>query len=204
MAVPWIPYVARDFLDRILTPEMCVFEWGSGGSTVYFAERVAQVVTVEHECKEAQPSLENVVALYIPPEDGELGTDRSRPEHYYSEAYPGKNFKRYALAIDDFEPFDLVFVDGRARPSCLHHAKVKPGGWLVLDNSDREYYLKHVAFGGWEERCFFGCGPYNNYPWQITFWRKPDATSRRLGIGLRPDDGAGVGLFAASDCVAAL
>lgn len=179
MAVPWIPYVAQEFLDSILTPDMRVFEWGSGGSTVYFAERVASVVTVEHEHGELQPDLENVTALFIPPEDGELGTDPAKPEHYYSESYPGKNFRRYASAIDDFEPFDLVFVDGRARPSCLRHAKakVKPGGWLVLDNSDRAYYLEHFDVSGWGERCFFGPGPYNDYPWQATFWRKAGATS---------------------------
>jgi hypothetical protein len=35
-------------------------------------------------------------------------------------------------------------VDGRARPACLVHGmpKVKVGGLLVLDNSDRDYYLE--------------------------------------------------------------
>lgn len=55
------------------------------------------------------------------------------------------NFQRYASQIDKYpdQHFDLVIVDGRARPSCLMHGvpKVKVGGMLVLDNADRDYYL---------------------------------------------------------------
>lgn len=51
----------------------------------------------------------------------------------------------YVSQIDAFADasFDVVLIDGRARPACICHsvAKVKPGGMLILDNSDRAYYL---------------------------------------------------------------
>ena len=53
-------------------------------------------------------------------------------------------YDNYAKAILDFpiNSFDLVFVDGRNRAECTKHAvsRVKPGGYLVLDDSQREQY----------------------------------------------------------------
>lgn len=37
--VPWINYPAMDFLAGLLGRDDIVFEWGMGGSTIWFAER---------------------------------------------------------------------------------------------------------------------------------------------------------------------
>ena len=42
---PWIPFAARDFLEKALRPEMRVCEYGSGGSTLFFASRVRELVS---------------------------------------------------------------------------------------------------------------------------------------------------------------
>jgi hypothetical protein len=182
MDVPWIPYCAREFLDGLLTPEMRAFEWGSGGSTFYLVERVASVISIEHEWQpwlnvnEKLPQDEQrVLSLYIAPSQGQLGDSKAQPDHYFSACFPGQNFRQYASVIDWFEPFNFVLVDGRARPSCLMHAKpkVEPGGWLLLDNSDRAYYLEQVSFEGWREEKFYGPGPYNDYSWEATFYGAP-------------------------------
>ncbi|MES1224680.1 MAG: hypothetical protein ABUT20_54815, partial [Bacteroidota bacterium] len=36
----------------------------------------------------------------------------------------------------------LILIDGRARTSCIKHAvgKLKPSGFLILDNAERKYY----------------------------------------------------------------
>ena len=34
--LPWISYGAIDFLDGYLKPDMTVYEYGSGGSTLFF------------------------------------------------------------------------------------------------------------------------------------------------------------------------
>lgn len=49
LELPWFSYSSIDFLDSWLEPHMTVFEWGSGGSTLFFARRVKQVVSVEHD-----------------------------------------------------------------------------------------------------------------------------------------------------------
>lgn len=183
---PWLPFLATEYI-RSLKPGS-VFEWGSGGSTLFFISLgVSGLVSVEHDPawfeairqELARRNLRPGEYHLVPYETGEIGPDKAEPEHYKSgstELGP-VNFKRYASFIDSYEPFDLVLVDGMARAACLKHAvgKVKPGGWLVLDNSDRGYYLEKTGplFEGWERITFYGYGPILAYMWQTTFLRKP-------------------------------
>lgn len=197
---PWLPYQATKFIDS-LHPGF-VFEWGSGGSTLHFTRMsgLNRLVTVEHEpawfkavCHRLgiepwglrgkshhQEMFDrkglSVEYFCIPPEPGDIGPDKANPDHYKSgstELGPC-NFREYASAIDRLGLFDLILVDGMARASCLKHAvsHVKPGGVLVLDNTDdnRSYYLQNTLayFTGWERIDFFGYGPILDYPWRCT------------------------------------
>ncbi|MBL0257980.1 MAG: hypothetical protein IPQ03_10865 [Bacteroidetes bacterium] len=45
----WLTYPVIDFLKNYLRKDMRVFEYGGGGSTLFFAKRVAELVTVEHD-----------------------------------------------------------------------------------------------------------------------------------------------------------
>src|SRR5438874_4881676 len=47
--IPWMPYRAARALNRIITREMRVLEFGSGGSTVWLARRAGSVHSIEHE-----------------------------------------------------------------------------------------------------------------------------------------------------------
>lgn len=180
--VPWLVYAATDWLRSYLKPEMRVFEWGSGGSTLFLANRVHSVTTIEHDPdwfvvvsrQLLDNSICNVSLILCEPEKTKA------PEIYYStaEKYKGLSFRYYAELIDVHpnDIFDLVIVDGRARPACMMHAlaKVRPGGYLMLDNSNREIYERgKQAVSTWSSREFYGPGPYNEYPWATTIWQKP-------------------------------
>ena len=176
--VPWMPFDAIRFLSEAVHADWRIFEYGSGGSTLFFARLASQVVTVEHDidwaCQVeealAERGIENVEFLAIPPRPGNV------PD--YSSAvggYEGQSFRAYAEAIDRFPDghFDLVVVDGRARNACLRHAvqKIKSGGLLVLDNSDREKYQPGIEFLAHFERAGFrGLNPYQIDPGQTTVW----------------------------------
>ena len=76
----------------------------------------------------------------------------------------------------DDNVFDLVMVDGRARNSCIWHArrKVKPGGYLVLDNAEREKYLSGIKLmERWECLEFVGILPYAKEYCKTVVWKKP-------------------------------
>ena len=47
--LPWITFRAIQWLTRYLRPEMKVFEYGAGGSTLFLARRVRELVSVEHD-----------------------------------------------------------------------------------------------------------------------------------------------------------
>src|SRR5262245_30740131 len=45
--LPWMSWQAIDYLEIAIRPGMRVFEWGGGGSTIFFAEHGCHVTTVE-------------------------------------------------------------------------------------------------------------------------------------------------------------
>src|ERR1700736_1399352 len=50
-ARPGIPFSAATWLEHYLQPNMKVFEYGSGGSTIFLSERAGEVYSVEHDKK---------------------------------------------------------------------------------------------------------------------------------------------------------
>lgn len=187
MNKPWLPYLATEYIKR-LKPKT-VFEWGSGGSTLFFLKHGAKLTTIEHDKEWYEKT--NLFLYkhgkshkdfqFIPSEQVGIGPDKANPLHYKSGSTQlgNINFKRYASAIDDYDLFDLILIDGMARASCINHAfsHVAPGGCMVIDNTgDRPYYLEQTAqlFGnyeaGWERIDFFGYGPILDYKWQTTFF----------------------------------
>lgn len=157
---PWITFDAIDFLTGKARPGFKVFEWGSGGSTLFWLKCGASVVSVEHDqawhalLSQRLPAGAKIDYRLIKPEPDETGNMEisNSPElaDYRSRDanWENHNFKRYVTAIDEFPDsyFDVIVVDGRARPSCIRHAakKLSPNGMLVLDNADRPYYLENL------------------------------------------------------------
>lgn len=183
----WIPFEAKRWLESFLTQNMSVFEYGSGGSSIFISKRVKKLISVEHDgdwyqsisqiLKES--NISNCEYLLVEPEPNHRQSNFMDPKSYASGSpeYKNMSFEKFAKSIESFpdESFDLVFIDGRARPSCILHAlsKVCPGGFLMLDDSEREEYLmgKHLLVD-WEQTDFFGPGPYSTF-WQTTVWKKP-------------------------------
>lgn len=156
--IPWLVFSCISFLDEWLSKSMSIFEYGSGGSTLYFAEKAGSIVSVEHDAAwyaYAQKEIErsgyiNIQYNLVEPKvaSDAISKDCSNPSNYVScfPEYKGYEFTDYVTTIDNYEngAFDLVIVDGRVRHSCIAHAmqKVKLNGALLLDNADRAYYLQ--------------------------------------------------------------
>lgn len=162
MELPWITIVAKNYLEDYLNKkqksEIKVFEFGSGGSSLFFLKYAAEVYSVEHDSGWFKMVDEKIKErkiigwtgyLALPELDKDAANNNlvaSNPDHYYTNAniFSNSIFKEYATAIDKFPNayFDIVLVDGRSRPSCLLHSikKVKKGGLLILDNAERDYY----------------------------------------------------------------
>lgn len=184
---PWIVFDAADRLSTRVRPGDRVFEYGSGGSTLFWLGLGARVVSIEHDpawFARLKPLLDGRDIEYrlVGPEQRAPHTtsDPARWEDYASDdpAYHGMQFRRYVEQIDSFPDaaFDIVLVDGRSRTACLAHAirKLAPGGMLVLDNAERVYYTERLTtqLAGLRVERYVGLGPCLNWMWQTNIYVK--------------------------------
>lgn len=169
LRLPWLPYDLIDVLDvYVATKRVRVFEYGGGGSTLWFAARAEHVHTVEHESgwvqqlKSQTSSLSNVTI-----------------DHVDLTADPGP----YIHAIDAWpdEHFDLVVVDGRERVACVQQAlpKLRPGGLLILDDTDRGRYRPAFDLVDWPRQTFIGFAPCKPTFGYTTVFSRPGRASDR-------------------------
>jgi len=198
--LPWLTYDAIHYLTAQVRPDLKVFEYGSGGSTLFWASRTSLCVSVEHDpawAARLRPLLSEapqVELRLVAPEPltgaphAASEADFADPAQYLSSdaAYAGMSFRSYVTQIDAFPNgfFDVVVVDGRARPSCVAHgvAKVRPGGMFILDNADMPHYLIHTRqfLSEFDVMEFHGVFPGGGQIGQTNIYRRR-GTSDRIG-----------------------
>jgi predicted O-methyltransferase YrrM len=157
IGLPWFSYAAIDELEKQLSAESTVFEYGSGGSTVFFARRARQVTAVENNPAWAErvnaelrrQHLANVSISLHP-------FDMDDAVAFATSAY--------LQALGDSRP-NIIVVDGDEggvplRPLCFRHAetRIAAGGLIVVDDSWRYPELRgHAKARRWRQ--FRGVGP---------------------------------------------
>ena len=186
--LPWITFGAIDYLDKLNFQGKSVFEFGSGGSTLYCLKRGAKCISIEHDrswyerlrfilTNEVQVDYRFVPSSYHPNQND---FDASDPDDFSSDEYPQKHqrYEAYVRQIDYFpdHAFYVVIIDGRSRAACIKHAvtKVQPNGYLILDNAERAYYTQKTAIflNDFEEMRFAGCMPCNAQFSETRIYRK--------------------------------
>ena len=188
---PGINFDAVASLENLADHSSRVFEYGCGGATLFFADRVSELVSVEHDpewLKCVKDEMERRAhACWVPhlvsPSPAavpamHLAID---PDAYVSAEvqFSGFSFRDYAATIEAYQDnsFDLVLINGRARPSCFKHAlhKVKFGGTIILNNAERPQYayIDLVARAlGFEIEEFWGPAPYERHFPRLLLMRK--------------------------------
>ena len=158
--LPWITYAAIDFLNGRVGHDMRVFEFGSGNSTRWWAQRTKSVVACEHDetwFRRVQATMpENVTLLY-------------------HELVAGGEYCRSVLSASG--PFHVIVVDGWDRNDCAQTAShaLQPDGVVVWDNSERPEYdagIAELMAAGFRRIDFTGLGPINAHPWRTTLFYK--------------------------------
>jgi SAM-dependent methyltransferase len=146
---PWIVPAAVGWLGRRIRKDWSVLELGSGRSTLWLGRRAGTVLAFE---------------------DNEFWHDRAA-ERIAEEALENVRLRRLpvqelAAAVGSMpdDTFDLVIVDFLESPEANRvdavraaRSKVRPGGYLLLDDSDRPGYAEaYDLLAGWRERRFTG------------------------------------------------
>jgi predicted O-methyltransferase YrrM len=146
---PWIVPAAIGWLRRRIRRDWSVLELGSGRSTVWFARRAGTVLSFEDNeywYPQTKSRLEKT---------GLSNVDlRLRPV----EELPGE-----VASLSDAS-FDLVVIDFLEAPTVTRidaikpaMGKVRPGGLLLLDDSDRPGYAEAFdLLADWRFRRFTG------------------------------------------------
>ncbi len=128
------------FLERDITRRQRWFEYGSGGSSLFLAMRVASVITVEHSRMHAIAAVNsappNLTVIYAPPEPG-VG---------FSDADGDGTLQQFKTYVDTFTGHDVdcVLIDGRARRWCARRIlETAPFGpdpdlKIYMHDADRE------------------------------------------------------------------
>jgi len=136
LEIPWFSYAAIDFLEGFLRPDMAVCEYGSGGSTIFFAKRVRSVFSIEND-----PAWFDRVNAELAAKSLRNATVCLHPFDFKDTA--GFEDSAYLHAIPD-EQFDVIVVDGmeewdQVRPICFAKAEnhIKAGGIIIIDDSWR-------------------------------------------------------------------
>jgi predicted O-methyltransferase YrrM len=146
---PWIVPAAVGWLGRRMRRDWTVFELGSGRSTLWLARRAGRVTSLE---------------------DNEFWLERAREavgaaglDNVELRGLPVEGFAAAVAAVED-DSLDLLVVDfleapGAERADAVRagRSKVRPGGYLLLDDSDRPSYARaYELLDGWRERRFVG------------------------------------------------
>jgi len=145
--IPWVTYSFIDFIADRIQKDHTVFEFGSGNSTFYYAQRAKRVVSVEHD-----RAWFDKISSSKPP-NSEMIFCELQQDGDYSRMPESMGFK-----------FDIIIVDGRDRANCCYHSlgALSERGVLVLDDSEREHYVSAISFfkkEGFRELSFSGISP---------------------------------------------
>ncbi len=141
---PWIVPESIPAIEGLMRPEFTVFEWGAGNSTIWLARRVGRVISVEGRRQWFE---------YVTSKLQEHGLD-GKVELILIEVPeeptpPTRVVKAYTNKINMFDnlSLDIVFIDGHFRADCLRRGipKIKPGGYLIVDNADDPRVAPHLS-----------------------------------------------------------
>jgi precorrin-6B methylase 2 len=145
--IPWVTYSFIDFIADRIQKDHTVFEFGSGNSTFYYAQRAQKVVSVEHD----KAWYEKISAAK--PLNSEMIFCELQKDGDYSKMPESMGLK-----------FDIIIVDGRDRVNSCYHSltALSEKGVIVLDDSERENYAAAISFfkkQGFRELSFSGISP---------------------------------------------
>lgn len=148
--VPWMTYLAIEFLQNHISKNHTIFEFGSGASTVFFASKAARVVAVETNKHWLEIAMSNF--SFHPNVEVKLILDGIENPNYELSA------------INDGRLFDFIIIDSIKRFDCALNSidALKDGGAIILDDSQRKSYKKIFDLmekNGFRRQDFIGIAP---------------------------------------------
>jgi len=178
---PWLSPTSILFFKKYLEKDMVGAEFGSVSSTLFFAPRISKLYSVEHNEEWYHLINEKLTGLNCSNVDYRFVVQNDKSD-FVDDVFDleekrdfeiRRDYVNYFRALNDIQDHSLDFaiVDGRARTECCHEIlpKIKKGGILILDNSERKRY--ELVF---EQLKDFEMYETTNGLTNTTFWFIPD------------------------------
>jgi hypothetical protein len=146
--LPWYNYPLITFLESYIKPSMNIFEFGTGFSTIFYAQNNCKVFGVECN-QEWIEKVQELAKMYNIEQN--ISIEFCQKSH---------EIARYLAKIDDSIVFNAIVIDSYNRIECLEEAKKRGAKVIILDNSERPN-LEHACeiMQGFEVLHFKGEGP---------------------------------------------
>ena len=132
---PWLTKLANIIISSYLTKSDIGLEFGSGKSTLYFAQIVSFLTSVEHDQQWYSKVNGTLISRGITNVDYRFCPNDIDKENLENSEYVKvcNNFSKNTL--------DFVLVDGNCRATVANLVtdKIRPGGLLIFDNAN--WYL---------------------------------------------------------------
>lgn len=150
--IPWMTYPAIEFLEKTITKDHDIFEFGCGASTLFFAKRVRKVCGLETSAKWLE-----ITKKMLKEEDFDNVEITLMEDGFDNHAY-----EHFAKNVGS--KFDFIIVDSLKRFKCVQNSisALKPNGIIILDDSERKSYRKMFEFlaeNGFQTKSFEGIAP---------------------------------------------
>lgn len=152
--IPWYTYPAIEYLSQFDYGDKEVFEYGCGNSSLFWAARAKQVMSIEDN----------------PEWFAKWQREFSHPRLDIRWRDEGEIYEK--AIFEDGKKYDVIIVDGKRRAECAAAAveALAAGGLIILDDSDRintsQEYIKAVdclKAADLIQVDFYGFCPMNNY-----------------------------------------
>ncbi|WP_017293780.1 class I SAM-dependent methyltransferase [Geminocystis herdmanii] len=147
-SIPWYTYPAIEFIEDKIKSDFVVFEYGSGQSTLWWAKKINQLISIESNkdwfnyLRSTLIKDPKIILKLIEEPDVYIKTINEFPDKY----------------------FDVIIIDGDNREECAKEAysHLKEDGFIIFDDTDRSSYseiLTYLDSEGFYRLDFFGMTP---------------------------------------------
>ena len=148
LQLPWWSFSSIRYVHDELKTSLRIFEWGSGGSTLFLGKRFSSVTSIEHELKWFEKVESEIKKQSLTSVSLQLSLINLDNQHSFEEC-------SYFHSLD--KEFDVIIVDGEnhfgpdstwsARVSCFKRAEefISKNGIIVVDDSWRYPEIRKVS-----------------------------------------------------------
>jgi hypothetical protein len=164
--IPWTTYPFIEFIAPRLNKKLTVFEYGSGNSTLFYAARVKNITTVEHDKSWYEKMIKQI------PKNVNLIFEEEDTDGKYCRAITREKTR-----------YDIIIIDAVDRVNCakISYNFASEQGIIILDDSEREEYAKCKSFlkdKGFKSLEFWGISPgYFNNKCTTIFYKSDNCIS---------------------------